>query len=1095
MKTSHRLRGALLTLACLTASGAAADALDWLHPAALQDVPPAARAALDGALATWQRGPAPRLDVAAVLAAPEAAPDLRPSTARQLAAYLDWELAFARGEADVGGRALTRLVDSGCCAPGSAWQDYLALRAGYARRLALAPVARFAGPGSDDVWRAFAALAILETGATDDAATHARTLPEVPERCGERCAAGALMALVRGQIAFARAQRDEALAHARGGLVHLQRLKGAQRHLVPALGADLAVLFIALSDSASADTALRLGAETGLPPSHPFLAWLDATRFALLANDGETAVAAALLGELEARHGGALRTYALTAAAIGMGEGALGFMRAGHEQGLSAATAAMTRHIDARGDGAPAAAEALNLIALNESALDRNDDAIAHYRQALAIREAAFAPMHPLIAELTNNLSVVFHNIGRYDLAETYIARSLAIDRAFYGNDNEEVASDLSNLGAIYRAMGDAGRAIDLFREAVDINTRLLGRTHRRTAIMHHGLGQAFLENGDHREAYDSFATSVAIHRDVDAGSRNIPIGRHNLAKAAVELGEYALARDTLNEVLVRYAEIYGNEHRNVAAAYRDLARAQAGLGELDAADASLVTAAGLVARAQAQEVQWRIFYELAQLEERRARRPAAIFFGKLALEVLQELRASQTTLGRRLQRAFARQRADGYRQVALWLIDSGRLVEAQNVLAMLKDEEYFDFTRRAASGRTVPVPYGTLEARERERLYAARDALRADPDHDPAAYRRALSDVRAALARESDAPPPPVVAAAPPAGVAIVAYVVGDTKSRAIVVTDAGRSAASIDAGRVALGERVVALRAQLEDRDGEARTASAELYRLLIAPLHDTLEAADVTHLWLQLDDTLRYLPFAALYDGRRYLIERFALMQLHGGGAAGTAAPAAGRVAAFALTDPPAGFAALPGAAAEAERIVRTDADDRDGVFPGDVWTDARFTRDALRAALTGGYDMVHLASHFVFAPGNEKDSFLLLGDGERLSLYDWRNGDFPLDGVRLLTMSGCNTALSGRAADGREVDGFATLAAARGAQTILATLWPVDDAATADFMARFYALHAAGADAVDALKTTQAEFRSRSASLWAPFVLWGAAAVHE
>jgi CHAT domain-containing protein len=323
------------------------------------------------------------------------------------------------------------------------------------------------------------------------------------------------------------------------------------------------------------------------------------------------------------------------------------------------------------------------------------------------------------------------------------------------------------------------------------------------------------------------------------------------------------------------------------------------------------------------------------------------------------------------------------------------------------------------------------------------------------------------------------------------VYFVVGAHSTRVLVTTRDTQAASLIPVGRAALGERVLALRARLERPDRDAGAIARELHTLLLSPVLDALGDRDVTTLWLKLDDTLRYLPFAALHDGRRYLIERYALRHLHGGGA--QAEPVAhARVAAFAATRAFDGFRPLPAAALEAQGIVREDDEDPAGAFPGTVWLDEAFRRDTLQQALAGGYDMLHLASHFEFSPGNEKDSFLLLGNGERLSLYELRTGDYALSGVRLLTMSGCNTALAGRDANGREIDGFATLAARKGARDILATLWPVDDATTANFMARFYALHASGLPVAQALRTAQLERRDQHPFYWAPFVLWSAPA---
>jgi CHAT domain-containing protein len=102
-------------------------------------------------------------------------------------------------------------------------------------------------------------------------------------------------------------------------------------------------------------------------------------------------------------------------------------------------------------------------------------------------------------------------------------------------------------------------------------------------------------------------------------------------------------------------------------------------------------------------------------------------------------------------------------------------------------------------------------------------------------------------------------------------------------------------------------------------------------------------------------------------------------------------------------------------------------------------------------------VHVSSHYVFSP-YAGGSFLLLGDGDRLSLKELAEvGAPPFTNVDLLSLSACQT---GAGADGSaelsgaEVDGLAMVAQRRGAAAVLATLWPVDDPATATMMAGFY-----------------------------------------
>ncbi len=97
-----------------------------------------------------------------------------------------------------------------------------------------------------------------------------------------------------------------------------------------------------------------------------------------------------------------------------------------------------------------------------------------------------------------------------------------------------------------------------------------------------------------------------------------------------------------------------------------------------------------------------------------------------------------------------------------------------------------------------------------------------------------------------------------------------------------------------------------------------------------------------------------------------------------------------------------------------------------------------------------------------------------------------------GARLVVLSSCESA-GGRARVGEGVAGLTTAFLVAGAPTVVATLWPVDDAVTVRLMDRFYAGLAAGADAADALRAAQQELRAGADTAhpfyWAGFVLVG------
>jgi CHAT domain-containing protein len=124
---------------------------------------------------------------------------------------------------------------------------------------------------------------------------------------------------------------------------------------------------------------------------------------------------------------------------------------------------------------------------------------------------------------------------------------------------------------------------------------------------------------------------------------------------------------------------------------------------------------------------------------------------------------------------------------------------------------------------------------------------------------------------------------------------------------------------------------------------------------------------------------------------------------------------------------------------------------------MYFDEQFNATSVRAALTKGHPLVHIASHFVFRPGNEASSFLLLGDGDKLTLSRIRQDKFDFSRVDLVTLSACETGVGGgRSAKGEEVEGLGAVIQKQGAKGVIATLWPVADDSTGLLMQHFYRL---------------------------------------
>ena len=75
-----------------------------------------------------------------------------------------------------------------------------------------------------------------------------------------------------------------------------------------------------------------------------------------------------------------------------------------------------------------------------------------------------------------------------------------------------------------------------------------------------------------------------------------------------------------------------------------------------------------------------------------------AIIFGKQSINILQQIRFDLRDLDKTLQQSFIQDKKYFYRNLADLLVEQGRLPEAQQVLSLLKEEEYYEFVRRDAA-------------------------------------------------------------------------------------------------------------------------------------------------------------------------------------------------------------------------------------------------------------------------------------------------------------------------------------------------------------------------------------------------------------
>lgn len=712
--------------------------------------------------------------------------------------------------------------------------------------------------------------------------------------------------------------------------------------------------------------------------------------------------------------------------------------------------------------------------------------------EALALAERGQGDPAPLYA----NLGSVARLRGEVERSEMYTRRAIDLFRA--AGNLPEVVAKLTNLGNL---LGDAGRPDEALAALGEALSALAGPAPDRQAL-------ATLR-----------ANRARLH--LLRGDR--PAAALDLEAARALFGFETPRTDT--EALVTSLEA-------------ELAEGSGALG--DAARLAEITLAAR-ARLQPDSSQEALAASaLAGIREAQGRPAEAERLHQSAIAALER---QQERLGGedRGLAAFRAKHAGIYRAYLELLLRLGRTGDAFELYERSRAQALLTLLRE----RDLDLPAAELPAPLRQRRTAlaleidrSYRALAKLPEQDQAGREQArltlerLHAERAELAREAHAASPRLAAIeAPPAlgldeirrglapGTLLVAYAVGPGTSVLFALEREGALAAHpLGIGEAELAadvRRWVELVASTSLGRSELRALEERLSRALLGPVADRI--AEAERLLLVPDGPLHGLAFAALPlpgEPVRRLVEALpishqvsASVHAHLGRLGRRKRESGGPVAVFADPATPEvatsrlrrDLGPLPAARREAAGVEAVYGE-RTRLFVGAAATEAAVREQAATAALS------HFACHAVVDEALPLDSALVLapsaGDGGLLQA--WEIAEQLRLGSDLVILSACDTA-RGAARGGEGILGLVRAFQVAGARSILASLWRVDDEATAELMARFHRALAAGVPADEALRRAQLELlrgpvevdrggekvqrRADAPRHWAPFVLVG------
>ncbi len=738
-------------------------------------------------------------------------------------------------------------------------------------------------------------------------------------------------------------------------------------------------------------------------------------------------------------------------------------------------------------------------------------EALYYYEQALALcREVSYQDGE---ATILNNIGVVVEFQGEYGKALVYYEQALAINREI--GDREGEATNLTNIGKLYALLGNTEEALVYDEQALAIVRETGARGLEGIVLNNIGMHYHNLE--DYAKAIAHFEQALVIHREIGVrvGESDSLMG---IGATYLGMGDYVKALEYLEQALTIHRET--TDQTAVADNLAAMGVVYYELEDYVVAMAYYEEALTISRELGAQSDEGKILRGIGNTYRKLGDDATALAYYEEAMDVFEALRATVSSDAGRA--GFIAQHASLYdNAVNLYHIQSqndrafltterGRARAFLDALALghaqlsgAADDLFSNEMRTYATRQAAQQALSQARVQWPDNATLLAD-LEAQLARAKADYEVALDAITARGGQLASLVPGrgavldlPQVQALLDSQTTLLAYWVLEEEDQvlAFIITRDALHTVAVDAPYDDLVAAMNDFRyfASLAVAHPESLT---QLYDWLIAPLREYLTTP---HLMIVPHDVLHYLPFAALTDGERFLVQDYEITYLPsvsvlpfiqqntertGGALLILGNPTTGdydAMASFATERD--GLGALPFAEQEARTIA--------ALYGAPAYIGPEATEGLVRR-MAGESSILHLAAHGKYNPVAPLSSFLALAPDAEHDGWLTVGEIYGLDlrQTDLVVLSACETQL-GDLSRGDELVGMTRAFIYAGAPSVIASLWSVDDAATAQLMERFYIHLRARMGKAEALRQAQLDIQAEYPHpyYWAGFVLSG------
>ena len=581
-----------------------------------------------------------------------------------------------------------------------------------------------------------------------------------------------------------------------------------------------------------------------------------------------------------------------------------------------------------------------------------------------------------------NNIGLVYDTLGEYSLSLDYFQKALTISCLIGDKDGE--GSILSNIGKIYQILTRYSQALDYFQQTLVIKKQIGNK--KGEAITLNNIGAAYRNSGEYIKALDYYQQALAIDKQL-GNIRGEALTLNNIGEAYQNLKKYEKAFD------------YYQQSLTIKKQFDD----KVGMGNT--------------------------FNNIGALLAAQKQPSLAIVFLKQSVQNYEQIRQKLRSLPQEQQKKYTKKVAHTYRRLADLLIQQDRVLEAQQVLDLLKIQELEDYLRNVRGTKEklvilrpeaeILTKYNQLQTNiiklgqeltqlrkiaensrtttQKQRI-AELVKLQADLNKQFNEFSES-TEIIALLNKLSRQAQKMAVDLSDLDALrddlklldAVMLYplILEDRLELIITTPNSPPLRRTVKVKRTELNQVITQFRQALQNPAYDAKTPAQKLYSWLIKPLENDLKQSQAKTIIYAPDGQLRYIPLSALHDGEQWLIQNFRVNNITAKSLTDLTAKPQPQPQVLAgafvegkynvqVTGRNYPFAGLPYAGKEIENLTK--------ILPKTTkLIDKEFSKDDTIIKMNE-YNIVHLATHAAFVPGDASLSFILFGDGKTANLKE-------------------------------------------------------------------------------------------------------------